>query len=61
MHDLGISLKDISAELVHNITDSYNSAKGLPDQSAEFKKTIQPVGGKHFMCDGSCQEFSHGP
>ena len=40
MQDLGINMKDISAELVHNITNSYDSAKDLPDWSAEFKKIV---------------------
>ena len=31
MQDLGFHMKDVSAVLVHNITDSYDSAKELPD------------------------------
>ena len=31
MQDLGFNMKDVSAVLVCNITDSYDSAKDLPD------------------------------
>ena len=50
MQDLGFDMKDVSTKLVHNITDSYDSAKDLPDQSAEFKKIVQPVLETNILC-----------
>ena len=50
MQDLGIDIKDISAELVWHITNSYDSANDLPDQSAELKKIIQPVSETNILC-----------
>ena len=50
MQDLGFDMKDMSAVLVHNITDSYDSAKDLPDGSAEFKKIVQPVSETNILC-----------
>ena len=62
MQDLGFNMKDVSTVLVHNITDSYDSAKDLHDQSAEFKKIVQQsIGDQYFVCDGSSREFSCGP
>ena len=61
MQDLGIDMKDVSAKLLCNITNSYDSVKDLPDQSAEFKRIVQPLSETNIMCDGSCEEFSHGP
>ena len=50
MQDLGFNTKDVSAVLVHNIIDSYDSAKDLPDQSAEFKKLVQPISETNILC-----------
>ena len=43
IEDLGINIKDVSAKLVHNIINLYDSGKDLPNQSAEFNKIVQPV------------------
>ena len=43
LQDHDINMKDVSAKLVCNITNSCDSAKDLPDQNAEFKKIFQPV------------------
>ena len=50
MQDLGFNMKDVSTVLVHNITDSYDSAKDLPDRSAEFKEIVQPVSETNILC-----------
>ena len=50
MQDHGSNMQDISAKLVHNISNSYDSAKDLSDGSAEFKKIVQPVSETNIMC-----------
>ena len=50
MQDLGFGLKDVSAMLVHNITDSYDSAKDLPNRCVEFKKLVQLVSETNILC-----------
>ena len=50
MQDLGIDMNDMSAELVCNITDSYDSAKELSDWSAEFKRIVQSVSEMNILC-----------
>jgi len=50
MQDLSLDMKNVSAELVRNIIDSYDSAKDLPDRSAEFKRIVQPVSETNILC-----------
>ena len=50
MQDLGFDMKDMSAKLVHNITNSYDSTKDLPDWSAEFKKIVQSLPETNIFC-----------
>ena len=50
MQYLGYELKDVSAVLVHNITDSYYSAKDLSGQSVAFKKIFEPISETTILC-----------
>ena len=50
MQDLGFNMKDMSSVLVCNINGFYDSAKDFPDQSAEFKKIVQPVSETNILC-----------
>ena len=50
MQGLGFDMKDMLAELVHNITISCNSTKDLPDWIVEFKNIVQPVLETNILC-----------
>ena len=50
MQDLGFDMKDVSAMLMRNITNSSDSAKDLSDQSAEYKKLVQLVLETNILC-----------
>ena len=50
LQDFSMKHKNIIVELVHNITDSYDSGKDLSKWSAEFKELIQPVMETNILC-----------
>ena len=50
MQDLGFNMKDMSAELLCNITNFYDSAKDLSAWSVEFKKIVQSVLETNILC-----------
>ena len=50
MQHLGVKEKGISADLVHDVIDCYESVKDLPDQSAQFKRIVQLVLETNILC-----------